>query len=284
METRMRKGFFSPRRFGQQLLRDFAGGYRGMLIAMAAVAGTVIVLSALTTLGISQGDGMTVGGAGTFHLGFFVQLLFFGGFIVTSLAFREARQNGAGIFYMTLPASPFEKLASKLVVTSVGFALGSLVFYTATAAVSEGINRLIFGAGHPMFNPFDSTVLRAVGLYLITQSVYLLGSLWFRKLAFVKTVLWITIFAVGFALVAGIAARILLAAHFAPSAVQLPGVKIFGDSLTLSNEFLQGAFGPGTRGYEGLLRFTLAAKILFYGALAPVCWLASYYKLREIEV
>jgi hypothetical protein len=145
MEMRMKKGFISPRRLGLLLLRDFVGGYRSILIAMAAVAGSVIVLSALTLLGTGQGTGAGVKGSSDFHLEFFIQLLFFGGFILTSLAFREARQNGAGIFYMTLPPSAFEKLVSKVLVTSIGFGLGSLVFYTATAAASEGINRLIFG-------------------------------------------------------------------------------------------------------------------------------------------
>jgi hypothetical protein len=284
METRTKMGFFNPRRFGQLLLRDVAGGYRGWLIAAAAVAGTVIVLSALTVLGISRGENIRFNGASNFHVGFYIQLLLLGGFISTSFAFREVRQNGAGIFYMTLPASQFEKLASKLLVSSVGYVLGSLVFYTATAAVSEGINRLIFGAGHGFFNPFDPTILRAAGMYLLAQSIFLLGSIWFKKLAFVRTVLWLSVFAIGAVVVTAVAARIILAGHFVPSMVQAGAERIGGWSLNLGNDFLMSRFGPGSPGSTGLTIFKTIAEVLLFGALAPVCWLAAYFRLRETEV
>lgn len=282
METRMKKGFFKPRRFGQLLLRDLAGGYRGILIAMAAVAGTVIVLSALTMLGQAPAGEIRYNGALGFHLGFFVQLLFFGGFIVTSLAFREARQNGSAAFYLTLPASLFEKLASKLLVTSVGFALGSLVFYTATAAVSEGINTLIFGTSHGFFNPFDPTVLKAVALYLLAQSVYLLGSIWFKKFAFVKTVLWVSVAAIGIIVVAAVVGRIVLADHFVWNPPGKTGLPRGAWGLNWSDEFFASKFGLGSRGYSGLMTFKTIGEVLFF-AMAPVCWLAAYYRLNEIE-
>ncbi len=278
----MRNGLFSPRRFGQLLLRDLAGGYRAILIAMAAVAGAAILLSFLTTLGMAATNGVVQ--RGSFHLSVFLQLLFFGGFIITSLAFREARQNGAGIFYMTLPASTFEKFVSKLLATSVGFALGSLVFYTAVAAVSEGINRLVFGLGHGFFNPFDPTALRAVGLYLILQSVYLLGSIWFRKSAFLKTALAATVIAIGLVILTGVAARIILAPHFVHTTVHAGMVNVGGWSLNWSQQFLEGIFGPGGRGYPGLMVFKVIGQVLFFGLLAPVCWLASYFRLSEVEV
>ncbi len=231
-------------------------------------------------MGISRAGG---GGASAFHVSFYIQLLFIGGFISTSFAFREVRQNGAGIFYITLPASQFEKFASKLLVTSVGYALGSLVFYTATAAASEGINHLIFGAGNGFFNPFGLTVLRAVGIYLLAQSIFLLGSIWFKKLAFVRTVLWLSLFAFAAVLVAAVAARIILADHFVMSAAQAGSAKVGGLTLNWSKDFLMSAFGPGSPGYPGLLVFKTIAQVLLV-ALAPVCWLATYFRLRETEV
>jgi hypothetical protein len=238
------------------------------------------VMSTLSALGSALGGNIR-NGVEDFHAGFFVQLLFFGGFIVTSLAFREVHQNGAGIFYLAIPASTFEKLASKLLITSVGFVLGSAVFYTATAALSEGVNRLVFGWNHALFNPFNRTVLRAAAIYLVTQSVYLLGSVWFRKLAFVKTALWATLFAIGAAVIAAVAARILLAGHFTWSSVQVGSVRIFGDGINIDFNDL---FREGSRARALILGFKTAAEILFWGALAPVCWLAAYFKLGEVEV
>ena len=276
MEIRMNKGFWSSRRFGHILLRDVAGGYRSLLIAMAAVAGAVVVLSALTSLGMSsRGPGSAAGGDG-FYLNFFRNILFLGGFIVTSLAFHEIRQNGGGMFYLTLPGSLFEKLLSKLLITSVGYAVGSALFLTAASSLSEVINRLLFGFGHGFFNPVDPTVLKMAAIYLVTQSVFLLGSIWFRKTAFMKTMLWIIIFAIGAAIVFGVAARFILPGQLAGHG--------FGWSMNLGRGQFSGMLGPGTQGYAGLPGFTLAARILFYGVLAPVCWLAAYFKLGEVEV
>lgn len=282
MERRTARLHFSPKRFGQILLRDVAGWYRGWLIAAAAVAGALIVLSALTMLGTSRIAGGGGSGASGFYTGFFFPLLFVGGFISTSLAFREARQNGAAGFYLALPASHFEKFASKLLVTTLGYAVGSLLFFTATAAVSEGINRLAFGAGHGMFNPFNLDVLKAAGTYMLAQSLFLLGSIWFRKLAFVKTVLSVCVVLIGLAILAGVAARIILADSFVANTVQAGTARISGPSFSLSNEFLAGRFGPGGPGHAGLMVFKTIGEVTCW-LLAPVLWTAAYFRLRETE-
>ena len=279
MEMHMQRGFWSARRFGHILLRDVAGGYRSLLIAMAAVAGAVVVLSALTALGMSSRGPISAtgaSGAAGFYLNIFRNILFLGGFIVTSLAFHEIRQNGAGMFYLTLPGSLFEKLLSKLLITSVGYAVGSALFLTAASALSEVINRLLFGFGHGFWNPADPAVLKMAAIYLVTQSVFLLGSIWFRKTAFLKTMLWIIIFAIGAAIVFGVTARFILPGQLAGHG--------FGWSMNLGRGQFSGMLGPGAQGYAGLPGFTLAARILFYGVLAPVCWLAAYFKLGEVEV
>jgi hypothetical protein len=262
---------FKPRRFAQLLLRDLAGGYRSMLVAMAAVAGTVILISALTVLG-QQLSGRHAG-AGNFHYNLYGNVLFLGGFVVTSLAFREARQNGMGILYLTLPASSLEKFASKLLTTSVGYALGSAVFYTAVAAASEGINRLIFGFGNAFFNPFDTGVLEALGYYLVAQSVFLLGSVWWRKLAFLKTVLTLQAVLVGVALVGGIALRIVFHEYFRGSSLDLGDVPGWNELMRQTNL----GIGP-------LVEIGRVLKIVFLAGTAPVCWLIGWLRLREIEV
>jgi hypothetical protein len=282
MSARVSLDFFSARRFGRLLLRELAHGYRGLLIAAAAVAGGIIVVSALRALAMGAGGAPvgTVGGNGYF--GFFQNLLFLGGFIVTSLAFREVWQNGSGIAYLMLPGSLFEKFTAKLLLTSVGFAAGTVVFMTATAAASEAIARLLFGVGHGFFDPFTPAVLQAVVRYLVLQSFFLLGSIWFRKLAFVKTVLWTVVFAVALAILTSIALRIGLASHFALGTGH-GGLRLGGWAFDLSGNSLQGLFQPGARGYQGATAFKIAAEALFI-ALAPASWVAAYFRLGEAEV
>jgi hypothetical protein len=282
MNARVSLDFFSMRRFGRLLLRELAHGYRGLLIAAAAVAGGIIVISVIRALAMGAGGAPvgTVGGDGYF--GFFQNLLFLGGFIVTSLAFREVWQNGSGIAYLMLPGSLFEKFAVKLLVTSVGFAAGTLVFMSATAAASEALSRLLFGVGHGFFDPFAPAVLQAVVRYLVLQSFFLLGSIWFRKLAFVKTILWIVVFAVALAILTTIALRIGLASHFALGPGR-GGLRLGGWAFDLNGTNLQDLFKPGARGSHGAMAFKIAAEALFI-ALAPASWVAAYFRLGEAEV
>ncbi len=283
METHVKNGFWSARRFGRLMLRELATSYRALLIAMAAVGGAVIIISALTALGLVTVNAGSRPGTSDFYLGYFTNLLFLGGFIVTSLSFREVWQNGGGIFYLTLPGSAFEKLLSKLLMTSVGFGVGSLIFMTAVAAASEGIDTLVFGFGHGMLNPFDPAALLSLVRYLILQSVFLLGSIWFKKLAFVKTALWTVIFAAGLAIILAIVGRLALADHMVWNTVQAGSGRAGGWSFNMNGENLAQIFAPGTSAYARLMVFKTIATVLYY-ALAPVAWLATYFRLRETEV
>jgi hypothetical protein len=220
--------------------------------------------------------------AGDGYFGFFQNLLFLGGFIITSLAFREVWQSGSGIAYLMLPGSLFEKFAVKLLVTSVGFALGTIVFMSATAAASEALDRLLFGVGHSFFNPFTPAVLQAVVRYLVLQSFFLLGSIWCRKLAFVKTVLSVVVFGIALAILTTIALRIGLASHFALGPGH-GGMRLGGWAFDLNGTGLQDLFRPGARGYQGAMAFKVAAEALFI-ALAPASWAAAYFRLGEAEV
>ncbi len=248
--------------------RDFLTGYRGVLIAMASVAGLVILISALSNIGRENGN---------FHTGLFTALLIVGGCIVTSLAFREIHQGERSYFYLTLPGSSFEKFLSKLLVTSIGYVVGTLVFYSLVALASEGINHLIFGYTHPLFNPFTVEVLRIAALYLVIQAIFLTGSAYFKKLAFLKTVLIWNLFIIGTALTAGFTAWLIFRGDYLVGGMVKPEIEILLNRLnytgTIDVFFVK--VGGG---------FWLALKILFWAVLAPVCWLISYFRLTETEV
>jgi len=255
----------SFRRLGLLLRRDLASGYRGVLIAMAAVGGFVILSRVVSAFSRDLGATSSV---------FYVQLLFVGGFIVTSLTFKELHLNGQSIFYLTLPGSALEKFLSKLLVTSLGYAIGSLVFYTAVSSAAEGINRLIFGYGRAFFNPFDRDVLMAAAVYLVTQSVFLVGSVYFRRLAFVKTALYLVLFGIAAAIITGLAAWFIFKDYAVGRTIQ------FEPYL---NEL--GASGDMERVLRPLAEhFALVARLFFWIALAPVGWVISYFRLRETEV
>lgn len=269
MEKTLKQGtnFFSPRRFLLLLRRDFSNSYRSVLIAMAAVSGFIILISALSVL--QRGNG-------NFHIVLFAQLLFIGGYIVSSLSFKELHQPDRSYFYCTLPGSLAEKFSSKLLVTSLGYALGVLIFYTIAGAVSEGINRIIFGRGHYLFNPFTRDIFFMIAIYLVTQSVFLTGSVFFRKLAFLKTTLIVNGAAIAVGLIIALTFYLTFREHIHSGDLD-PRIQAIFTELGHTGR-MEAELGSFAKTFLTLI------KILFWYVLAPVCWLISYFKLSETEV
>lgn len=256
---------FSIRRLGLLLRRDFSAGYKSVIIAMAAVGGFVILVSVLSALARELGP---------IHEQMYVPLLFLGGYIVTSLIFKELHLNGQSVFYLTLPGSSLEKYLSKLLVTSVGYAFGSLFFYTAASSAVEGINRLIFGYGHPFFNPFERNTMIVIAVYLVTQAVFLVGSVYFRKLAFIKTNLYLWLYGIVVVILVAVIGWIIFRDFGVGPRIYLePHFQRLGESGQM-----QAVLAPMAE------KFWQVGKVLFWGAMAPVCWVIGYLRLRETEV
>lgn len=189
-------------------------------------------------------------------------------------------QPGSGPFYLTLPGTLVEKLVSKLLVSSVGFAVATLLFMGGISALSELINRAIFGAGHNLFNPVAPQNLHSAAIYLVFQSIYLLGSIWFRKVAFLKTVLAQNIVGIGVAIIAMVIFRLVLGSLFSGSGPRPEVMNMF------SLNFGSGTFNSQGSGAfaQGAQVFYTIARVCFWGLLAPFCWVAAYFRLRETEV
>jgi hypothetical protein len=265
------EGIFNSQRLFLLLRRDLAHGYRAVLTAMAAVGGILIVFSFLSMLGRAGQD---------FHTPFYVGLLFLGGFLFSSGAFKEMHQQGSGPFYLTLPGTTLEKLLSKLVVTSVGYAAAVLLFMTGASAVSELLNRAVFAAGHTWFDPFSPANLKSAAVYLVLQSLFLLGSVWFRKVVFLKIILAENILVIGLAILTAIIFRITFSGFFSGSHLKPEVIQMFSQGFgnVVVNGHAAEAFNRGSQVFLTILR------VLFWGAFAPVCWAASYFRLRETEV
>jgi hypothetical protein len=258
---------FQPRRIGLLFRRDLAASYRTILIASAVVAGLMLLSSLLA--GWRHEDG----GA---HQVFYLQILFIGGYLVSSRAFREIHDPQKAYTCVLLPASPLEKFASRVLATSLIYALGTLIAYLGVAGLYELLNRLLFGFSRRLFNPFSRGMLLTLAAYLITQSLFVLGSAWFRKTAFLKTLLVLFVIFILTGLLAYFSLVLLLPDYFDG----LAPVKDLGPHFEYLNS-------RGWRG-GGVARFfrivAEAARIFFWGLLAPLCWFLGYRRYRRIEV
>ena len=228
-------------------------------VTTAAVGSILMLVSLLDALGQCR-PGM--------HQKLFLLVLFLGGILVTSRSFKELHDPVKGLAWLLLPASQLEKTLARILLTTVVLIAGSMLFFFIFSLVSEGVNTLLAGRRHTLFQPFDPLVLKGAMTYTAIQAPFLLGAVYFRKHALSKTILAMLGFSVLFCLAVFVAARILFGE-------QLSGLEF--DDL-----FTGAGYGVERARLSGLGRAAaLAAKVFFWFALPLVSWTTCYFRLKE---
>ena len=262
----------SGRRLAAFVRKDLFEGYRSILVIAAAVFGVLLVI-----YGISMAGGpKIVDGDRTIHSVLFGILLFIGGYVASSRAFREAHDRTRNHDWLMLPSSTLEKLTARLVLTSVGYAAGVVIFYSVFSVVAAGLSSLIFGGHRGLFAPWTREVGLMLANYLVMQSVFLVGAAFFRKNHFVKTVLSLTVIGFVALILLAVTVRLVFADYFT-------GMEPSRDLAAFFEGFEDNAGWELNLGRTGRSIAT-TLKVLYWSALAPICWVIAYFRLRETEV
>jgi hypothetical protein len=256
----MMNHMFNPRRFYLLTRNTVWLNASRILLVAGAVATLVILFSGLSAFR-QTGDRL--------HVVLYAFFLFVSGILVTSNTFRNLRDLTTAGAWLTLPASIFEKFTSRLFLTSFGYVIATGLIYFVISALSEGINQLFFSYSHPLFNPFSRGVWIPAAVYLVLQSVFLVGSIYFRRLAFVKTMLFLSILSLALILFFFLTLKIIW----------------WGQFNTLTEYGMQIAWNMFSSDWLTQLRDTLTHMLgtLFWVILAPFCWAISYFRLKEFE-
>jgi len=181
-----------------------------------------------------------------------------GGCVITSFSFNELFVIKRGYFFLALPASKQEKYFSKLITTTILWILLALIVYLAYIE----INAWLIGRPGLPFNPFRSDtwqILQPIKLYIILQSIFFLGSIYFKIHAFLKTLLAIMV-------------------------IFCFGMFICGLSLWILNSDISHYF-YGNIDFElgiNLLKNNFAIPALYL--IPPFCWMLTYIRFTESEV
>lgn len=252
---------FNFRRFLLLLRNDLFRNYRTLLIGAGTVA-AIYFISVLPQIFFSPADISY-----EFHIGFFPTALFIAGFILSAGVFAEIHRPQKNTAFFMLPATIFEKFTSRLLLTTVVFVPIGIAFYILLNLLSLLISMIFSDWGFPILNPFDHDMLLVVAIYLVTQSLFLFGSSYFKKHAFMKTGVSLFALAVILGIYASIVFRIVYGDFF-------HGMRFF-DQHVFSDVSVFENFG------ETLLTIV---KYLFWIVLAPFFWILSYLRLREKEV
>jgi hypothetical protein len=248
---------FSIQRFLLLIKRNAVLNLKTWLIGFGAISGLLILIAQLQAYqsgGILDINGIAITG---------LTFIFIGGYLVTSMAYNEIHTPARSQFFLTLPATNAEKLFSHWFLTSFLYVVVATLVLFVILLLSSLLTTLIYGSGIELFRPFSSGNIRLMGIYMVTQSVFFLGAIYFRKNNFLKTVLTAFVLMMLLSTWAGLSMWITFGTgHFSPD-----------------NESLSPAF---VNYMENVV--PSIAKIVFWGILTPFFLTVSYFTLKEREV
>lgn len=244
------------------LMRNDLSVARNEAIVIAATSGVALILYVLTSIG---------GGSPQFHLVVYPILLIVFGYIVSSFSFQEIHDPRSGVYALTSPGSTLEKYVARILLTSIGWTIVVTLAYMVTTAIGAGVAGLILGESHGIFVPNNGVFWEIIGTYLVSQSIFVFGSIYFKKAAFFKTVLVAVLLAIIYAFFFAVVLRVAywnVFTRIIPTDAQI-------------NAFIAAVPPEGIRVAEALERV-----IDYIGwIVVPIFfWFAGYVRLRETEV
>ena len=248
---------FNILRIFQIINRQLVMGMKPWIIGIAAGAGFLLgiyLLQILTLHGIFNLDAFT-------NLGFVI--LFVGGFIFTSNIFNELQSPVKSHFYLTLPARAEEKLIAAWLMSSLLYVIASLIVLFLVSLILSGVLVIFYGGKMLLFNPLTEYVLTTAGVYMVLQTIFLLGSVYFRKFNFLKTLL--TIFIVYMIIFVWVIMMAFLIIRPQDMMFGIDGSMFQGNIVLAEN-------------------FSTMMSVLFWYVLGPLFLVVSYFRLKERQV
>lgn len=259
--------YFSLRRVLFILRNDILSDYKSWLIYLLAIVGVYTGISLLEGAAykfsgsLSEPDNLN---------NLFPGFLFLGGFITSSMAFSDVNDKFKSSLWLTLPGSTLEKYISGVIISGIGYVVFLITAFIVASVVGNIFSRPIFGFGLAIFNPFTlsfghESVWSLSLYYLLLQSIFIVGSIVFRKAAFIKTIF--TVFAV----------QLVLSIIF--SFIGYLFVKLGADIDWDLGRFLFFNYAP-----ESIFNLVSQILLITCGILFIFFNIVGYLKLREKEV
>lgn len=270
--------FFSFRRFSLLVSKHWADNKRRYSLSVIGFILLLIVWFTLTIL-VESGSPMN---AEVQILTFFFSLFGIGAFYASQY-FRDLGSRAKGVNFLLVPASAFEKiLCSFLFTVVIFFSMFTAAFYLVDVLMvtvadqfltTEDLARQggvvnVFTAAIRIFD--GVSLIYILIIFLTMQSIFVLGSVYFAKYSFVKTVITgFVVFFVLFCLIYLLFVQLMPVGEYSMISLTSYRIRTGGasDHLVQVPEWI-----------GELVRITLV-----YG-IAPFLWVASYYRLKEKQV
>ena len=276
---------FDFTRFRLLVARHWMENRQRYLLSLGAIAGLLILWFVFFFM---MNNGTTVIRQ-EFQFGTYMFSLFVAGSLFASSLFAPLSSKGRGINYLSIPASHLEKLLVALLYGFVIFFICfTLVFYVVDWLVLQITNPIVAGnwkehypndvfTPEPVANVFTvmdksfdgtSVFVYILMIYFSVQSIFLAGSVFFKKFSFIKTVLA--------GLVIGFAYWLVM--------------YIILISMLPEGGFRDELSGFWMRTDSGMAMVKVphwmitACKLFFVYCIPPFLWLAAWQRLKEKEI
>lgn len=258
---------FDPRRFWLLLKEEFRLEYKRYLLGLGVVFGGLLIIWWANGLNNIVPERQVE----EFHYIWFGIILIGGGAFFTSLAYTQLGTKPTRLFYLNLPASALEKFSAKWLVTAIIY---PIVIWGLYLLFSWLVNKIHIGYtdGKPftMLPAFGKTTWILMKIYLVVQSIFLLGAIVFHRYAIFKTAFSMLILGAFLVLATYIGFRIIFPEMFVGWSAPEPPTSVynFTDAFrTFVDEQLEGVM-----------------ERIFWIAVAPFMLVIGFFKLKEKEV
>jgi hypothetical protein len=269
--------FFSFKRFSLLVAKHWADNRKRYVLSIIAFVGLLITWFVFTMLV----DSDTPMGKGLQLLTFFFSLFAAGSFYASQY-FRDLGSRSRGINFLLVPASAFEKILCSLLYTVVLFFVVFVAAFYVADILMVTIAKSFFATAAPdrergLLNvfkavnlPFDTnSTINVLLLFFAVQSAFLLGSVYFEKYSFIKTIIS------GFVVFFIIFCCIYFMYDMMPEGEYEHGfLTTYRIDTKGENDYL-----VKIPGWIGQALYYL----LTYG-IAPFLWIVTYYRLKEKQV
>ncbi len=200
------------------------------------------------------------------YSGFFYGFLFLGGAILISLLFREDLFTRVNTHqFLMLPASPEEKFFSRALIGAVLYPVALTILFMGTSLIIEPLFYLIFRDRITLFNPWSMNILTTGLNYFTLSSIFFLGSIYFRKLHFFKTIFSTLAVLLSFGIIAALLGRLIFNECFT--------------GITINTEV---NYSLSSRDFP-LKAMEWIGKIFYFIVLPLFCYTVAFLRLKEVE-
>jgi hypothetical protein len=213
------------------------------------------------------------------HQNVSVEIFFYiSGFIFAARMFKTFAYTPGGMHYLLIPATHLEKLVTTIFLSTFYFLIMLLITYSIGAPLGTALGNAIFGTHHDLslslfqMDSINSTMnyngIKQINLldfllgFALVQSIFLLGSVYFKRNVIGKTFLTLISLAFIYGLIEFLIFRVSFGSYH-----------LNGQSLDFST----------TSGNDVFAKFKIISKTIKY-LLIPFFWIVTYYRLTEKQV